>query len=118
MDPDRIAALKRQLAQQREALLTSEPDADASAGPLELDQTCTGRLSRIDALQGQAMSQEQRRRRVVELQRIEAALRRIEENEYGYCLRCGEPIAFQRLEVDPANPLCIRCATESDSARR
>lgn len=112
MDANRIADFKRQLLQQRETLLGLE----AAAGAVELDQTCMGRLSRMDALQRQAMSQEQERRRGIELQRIDAALRRIEAGDYGDCLRCEEPIGIQRLEADPANPLCIRCASESDAA--
>ena len=60
------------------------------------------------------MSLEAKRRRQVELQKITAALQRMEEGEYGYCLRCGEEIAVKRLELDPGAPLCIACASESE----
>lgn len=85
----------------------------ASAGAratVELDQTRVGRLSRIDALQGQAMAQEQHRRRITEIARIGAALTRIDEGEYGWCLKCGDAVAEKRLESDPAAPLCVDCA--------
>ena len=81
---------------------------------VELDQSRVGRLSRMDALQGQAMSREAGRRRHEELARIGAALIRVEEGEYGYCLRCGEEIAAGRLEVDPAATLCIQCASAAE----
>ena len=68
------------------------------------------RLSRMDALQGQAMSMAARRRRAQLRQRVAAALKRLDEDEFGWCLQCGEPIAAARLEVDPTAPLCIRCA--------
>jgi DnaK suppressor protein len=69
---------------------------------VELDQTSIGRLSRMDAMQRQAMALETERRRLREIQRIDAALKRIEQGEYGYCLATGEPIPMARLELDPA----------------
>jgi len=62
-------------------------------------------------MQAQAMSKETGQRRRNTLRQIEAALRRIEEGDYGDCLECGEPIAPARLEVDPAALLCIQCAS-------
>ena len=67
----------------------------------------------MDALQSQALAAEVERRREVELERIDMALERIEQGEYGYCVACGEPIAEQRLELDPATPVCISCAERS-----
>ena len=65
----------------------------------------------MDALQVQAMALETSRRRAVELRRIAAALARIDEGDYGACLECGEEIAVRRLELTPAAPLCIACAS-------
>ena len=45
--------------------------------PVELDQTSVGRLSRMDAMQVQAMAQETERRRHLDLQRVQAALERL-----------------------------------------
>ncbi|MGZ8284898.1 MAG: TraR/DksA family transcriptional regulator [Allosphingosinicella sp.] len=56
------------------------------------------------------MALAQSRRRRAERNAIEAALRRIDEGEYGYCLTCGEEIAPARLEHNPAATACIRCA--------
>ena len=79
----------------------------ADGAPVELDQTQQGRLSRMDAMQQQAMAEETRRRRQREVQSIDAALRRVDEGEYGYCINCGEPIEERRLSLDPATPFCI-----------
>ena len=79
--------------------------------PVELDQQAVGRLSRMDALQVQAMALETSRRRRTQLRRITAALARIDEGEFGYCLECGDEIAARRIELDPAAPLCIACAS-------
>ncbi len=77
---------------------------------VELDQTRVGRLSRMDALQDQAMAQETNRRRGLELRRIEAAFKRLQAGEFGYCVSCGEDIALKRLQLDPTASQCIDCA--------
>ncbi|MBF0247521.1 MAG: TraR/DksA C4-type zinc finger protein [Alphaproteobacteria bacterium] len=105
-----LDALKRKLHSERGEL---EHDAQITAderGVVVLDQTSVGRLSRMDALQNQAMQLETERRREVELQRIDAALKRMEDGEYGYCVSCGEDIAAKRLDMDPATPVCVECA--------
>ena len=109
-----IETFRNRLLQQRDELLSLEETGNEAAKTVELDQTRVGRLSRMDALQGQAMSLEVKRRRQIELQKISAALRRIDEDEYGYCLSCDEEIPIKRLEIDPATPLCISCAEKSE----
>jgi len=109
-DPE-LEHFRQQLLQLQADLRSQREAGEAATRVVELDQTSVGRLSRMDALQGQAMSQEQARRRQQQLQRIAAALRRLEQGEYGDCRDCGEPIAVRRLAMDPAATLCIRCAT-------
>jgi DnaK suppressor protein len=77
---------------------------------VELDQTSVGRLSRIDALQRQALAQESRRRRANRRRRIQEALERIERGQFGFCEECDEPIPAKRLEIDWTARLCVRCA--------
>lgn len=45
-----------------------------------------------------------------EIRMIDAALQRIEQGEYGYCAKCGEPVAEERLDILPHTPLCRACA--------
>ena len=75
-----------------------------------LDQQSVGRLSRMDAMQRQAMAQALARRRAGRRQRILAALKRIDEDEFGYCQDCGDDIAPGRLDLDPTVILCLSCA--------
>ena len=81
---------------------------------VELDQQRTGRLSRMDALQGQAMAKAGQERVEQELQRIEQALARMARGDYGLCLDCDEPIAVGRLRADPSVTRCIQCASKRD----
>ena len=78
--------------------------------PVELDQQSVGRLSRMDAMRQQSMDIAREDRRQARLQVLVAALGRLDEDEYGYCLRCGEDIPVARLDVDPAVSLCVGCA--------
>lgn len=45
-----------------------------------------------------------------EINRIKAALARMDEGEYGYCTKCGEAISEERLDLVPWTPFCRRCA--------
>jgi DnaK suppressor protein len=98
----------------KETLLKAQETGDQAEQTVELDQSRVGRLSRMDAMQAQAMSKETGRRRRQQLLQIEAALKRIEEDDYGYCQECGENIAPARLEVDPTALLCISCASAKE----
>ncbi len=70
-----------------------------------------GRLSRMDALQNQALAKAGKVRAERQLKMIEAALTRIDNDDYGDCLECGEPINPKRLEIDPTTLHCIECAS-------
>ena len=99
-----------------QAELNDQQEIGRDAGEtVELDQTSVGRLSRMDALQGQAMSKESGRRRGLSLQKVAAALVRLEKGEYGDCLHCGEQIPMPRLTFDPAATLCIECARKAET---
>lgn len=105
-----VAALQALLlAQKRELEMTIDQATEATR-PVELDQTVIGRVSRIDAIQQQEMTIATQRRRAEQIQKIDAALRRIARDEFGYCIVCGEEIAEKRLALDPAIPTCIGCA--------
>ena len=104
-------SIKLLLEKQREELLRQAKNTQEDRQPVELDQSQVGRLSRMDAMQVQEMALEQERRREIAIQRINAALMRIAEGEYGFCLNCGEHISLKRLEFDPSTPLCVDCAS-------
>lgn len=107
--PD-IAHFRSLLLQNREELLSLTETRNAATATVKLDQSSVGRLSRMDAMQQQAMAQSSRQRAELTLKRIEAALGRCDNDSYGYCLDCGEPIDRRRLEFDPVSTLCIGCA--------
>ncbi|WP_300541044.1 TraR/DksA C4-type zinc finger protein [Maricaulis sp.] len=100
---ERLTALKAEL-------LELSRSGREDRRPVELDQQSVGRLSRQDSLQVQAMAQAADVRRLQEVRRIDAALQRLDDGEYGWCTECGEAIEARRLEIDPASPRCAGCA--------
>lgn len=104
-------ALRQKLQEMKSELERQEAISEAERAPVELDQQSVGRLSRIDAMQVQAMAMATQRRRRAELDRINAALRRLETDDFGYCDTCGEEIAASRLAHNPAATTCIGCAS-------
>lgn len=109
MTIDTDKARRRLAARKAELMELSDLSADARA-PVELDQQAVGRLSRMDALQNQAMQQAAERARKRDLVRIEMAERRLAEGDYGYCEDCGEEIPDGRLKIDPMAERCVGCA--------
>ena len=109
MDIDQI---KRNIHTKLRDLRKLQDAARAACAPVTLDQTRVGRLSRMDAMQSQAINQEAQRRRQVEIKRLEAALQNIGQGEYGHCAECDEQISEGRLLLDPAVEYCIRCAKQ------
>lgn len=112
MDMDAFRARIRARIAELEAV---SADSREARDPVALDQSRQGRLSRMDAMQGQAMARatEARRRRRIEA--LHGALARIDAGEFGECLACGEPIAEARLVADPAAVRCIDCAGEAEA---
>jgi DnaK suppressor protein len=55
-----------------------------------------------------------RGREKVFLDKIEKALRKIEDGSFGTCEECGEEISVKRLEARPETTLCIRCKEDQE----
>ncbi|GGE96417.1 TraR/DksA family transcriptional regulator [Mycetocola zhadangensis] len=91
------------LAEVREARDGEQDDEHDPEGP-----TLTTEWSRLTGLQDDAVRQ---------LKEIDKALGRIADRSYGFCSRCGQPIARARLEARPVAELCIECARLAETGR-
>lgn len=110
MTPDELEKFRNLLLQWREDLLSTSDVREQSSGTVQLDQQSVGRLSRMDAMQSQELAKAGKARAERQLKLIEAALVRIDNDEYGECRQCGEPINPKRLAIDPTSLHCIECA--------
>jgi RNA polymerase-binding transcription factor len=105
---------RKSLEERLSAIRSGREAGQAEAAPVELDQAKVGRLSRMNAIQQQAMAQATARRTELEEQRIQTALRSLDSGDYGYCVKCEEKIDERRLRVDPAALVCIECARAAE----
>ncbi|MEE2788747.1 MAG: TraR/DksA C4-type zinc finger protein [Myxococcota bacterium] len=117
LSPAQLIALRARLEEQLDGVLDTLDQSKAAAAPVQLDQQSVGRLSRMDAIQQQAMVRANRQRAIVLARQIRTALKRLEDDEYGWCVRCESPIAWARLNAQPETPFCLRCQRGTEGAR-
>lgn len=69
-----------------------------------------GRLSRMDAINNKTINDAALREQKSRLQKLERAQKRLEEGNYGKCLKCGDDIPMGRLKFMPWTTKCVKCA--------
>lgn len=107
---DQVIELENDLLALQEQVLGITDLVASSAETVELDQNRVGRISRMGALQGQAMAQASSDRQAEQLVKIERSLDRMDEGGYGRCFECDQWIVFERLKVQPVIEHCLECA--------
>ncbi|WP_120502486.1 TraR/DksA C4-type zinc finger protein [Roseovarius sp. EL26] len=110
MDESDLITFRNLISERLNALDAEDVLGAEGQQTVELDQQAVGRLSRMDALQNQAMANANHARRQAERARLNAALIRMNEGEFGYCDSCGDVIKLERLHLDPAAMICVECA--------
>ena len=93
--------LKDGLEQELQSIKQSISEARKSSATVVLDQTSVGRLSRMDALQQQAMAKGLIERLQTQELKVISALKRFDANVYGLCCQCEEELPLSDLEKDP-----------------
>lgn len=106
---------KKRLEERLKEIIEGQQNRKTGTTAVELDQARIGRLSRMDAIQQQAIARAAARLIDMERQRIQSALGRMRVDEYGYCIICEEEIAEGRLQFDPSVLTCISCAEEKEA---
>ncbi|HAC78914.1 MAG: TraR/DksA C4-type zinc finger protein [Candidatus Binatia bacterium] len=109
LTPTQFAELRDALESQISGLEDQLDRGGNFVRPVELDQSSVGRLSRMDALQQQAMAQATREKLRLRLELTRQACRAVEAGTYGMCGSCEEPVGYQRLSAYPEAPLCVEC---------
>jgi len=110
MTEQELDQFRQQLEEVKATYLETLRISIESAKGEELDQTRVGRLSRMDAIQSQAIVRTANRRIQEDLKNVEFALKRIKSGTYGWCQSCGGDIPTARLRAIPYALKCIECA--------
>ena len=100
---------REQIAQMLAELDREDARGQDGQSVVTLDQQAVGRLSRMDALQSQAMAKAQQSRRDARRAALKSALRRIDDGEFGWCEDCGDTMDELRLLLNPAVVRCVSC---------
>lgn len=90
-------------------------EAESAGRTVTLDQSSVGRLSRMDAMQQQAMAQELRARLITSRRSLQAALARIAAGSFGHCCQCDVELDPKRLANEPATVFCSDCVAEREN---
>jgi DnaK suppressor protein len=109
LSPEEIGEFQAQLEGELRRLVRSMEVTEEASRPVELDQQAVGRLSRMDSLQNQHLTQNLRERERVRASSLIAALQRIEKGTYGICGTCEAQIPKGRLFVMPEAEECSKC---------
>ena len=101
-----LAAQLRERRQELQSLLHAAAEAaKAGEAPAEVvdfkDVAATDTRAQVDEVA--------QTHAIEELERIAAALRRVDAGTYGQCEDCGEAIDERRLRALPATPFCTAC---------
>jgi DnaK suppressor protein len=109
MTEEELGSYRRVLEALHAELAVALEGAQEQTAPVSPDASI-GRLTRQDAMQAQQLALELERRKRLRLAQVVAALRRIDDGNYGICTRCEEEISVARLAVKPEAHQCVRCA--------
>jgi DnaK suppressor protein len=104
-------SLKKKITHDIEALKKQIETLQEKARPIAPDCSL-GRLTRMEAMAEQEVSQKILDESKLRLTRLQNALLRIDKPMFGICIECEEPIGMGRMEIRPESVRCIACANE------
>ena len=105
MNPNQVEYFRQKLLRWRSELLDEANQTIANLSTESLHRPDQMDRAQIESNATLDLRTRDRERKL--LQKIEAALRRIEDGSYGYCDETGEPISLLRLEARPIAALSL-----------
>lgn len=74
-------------------------------------ENAIGRLSRMDAINNKAVTESALRQAEDKLAKLKFILPKVEDDDFGICKKCKQPIPLGRILLMPHSFYCVRCAT-------
>ncbi len=116
MEKETLEKFRKQLIQKREEILN---EAGRTLSDMtDQNENVPDPNDRATIESGRSFELRIRDRERKLLSKIEAALQRVEDGEYGVCDECSEEIGLKRLEARPVTTLCIDCKTLQETKER
>lgn len=69
-----------------------------------------GRISRMDAINNKSINDASLRQAEIKLNNLKRVLSKIDDNDFGICLKCKQVIPVGRILIRPESLLCVNCA--------
>lgn len=94
-----------------EILKTEEKVAEYSelTRPVE-PENAIGRISRMDAINNKSVVEAALRKSKEKLEKLNSALSKIDDDDFGLCIRCHKPIPLGRILIMPQARICVACS--------
>ena len=73
-------------------------------------ENAIGRISRMDAIQNKSVTEAALRKTREKLENLEYALTKVDENDFGICVKCRQTIPIGRILVMPQSRTCVNCS--------
>lgn len=109
LPPSEKTRILEQIISQLERVKKSIASLQEQTRPIPLDGAI-GRVTRMDAIQQKSMSEANLRTAEEQLHKLEEAMAKVEDPEFGLCTRCHKPIPVERLLALPGIQRCVHCA--------
>ena len=75
-------------------------------------ENAIGRVSRMDAINNKSINEAALNQAITKLDKLQFALKKCDEPEFGSCKRCGQDIPMGRLLLMPESLFCMACAVK------
>ena len=73
-------------------------------------ENAIGRVSRMDAINNKSVVEAALRKAEEKLNKLKLVLDKVNDADFGLCMRCGNPIPIGRILLMPQSRNCVRCA--------
>ena len=73
-------------------------------------ENAIGRISRMDAINNKSINVASLTQSRIKLNKLEIALTKLNDKDFGLCIRCQQPIPLGRIMLMPHANKCVNCA--------
>ncbi|WP_300672039.1 TraR/DksA family transcriptional regulator [Desulfoluna sp.] len=115
MTPQQRQELKQHIHTELRHLSEELHATEETSSPTVTPDNAIGRISRVEAMQARHIGDASARARKERIVRLEQALKDVDDEDYGLCVACEEPIPLARLRLIPEATLCVACAASLES---
>lgn len=105
------ALLKEKILQEIDSLRVNIKALEEMSKPVAPD-VAIGRLTRMEAINSKSINDANLQSAKNRLSRLQSALNRIDDDHFGICIECEEPIPVKRLMIIPESLKCVQCMEE------